>query len=130
MGRRKVPSPFGIDGTRQGRAEIVQLRANFFRVGLRFFAALQAGVTAGKLALEFLDATFRVDELLLARIERMTGATDIDLQLRTRAAGRKRASTTALNRRFEIFRMNVFLHRSCLRPACEGFNLSFYLSTR
>ena len=61
-------------------------------LGGALLAALQAGIAgAGELVLELLDAAGRVDELQLARVERMASVANIDLQLRLRAAGDERS---------------------------------------
>src|SRR5690606_19887933 len=89
-----------------------------------FLAALQAGITSrGELVLELLDTSGRVDELQLARVERMASAADVDFQLGTGAAGDKRIATAALNLRHEVLGMDVVFHSFHLnhcRPAGQG----------
>ena len=77
---------------------------------------LQAGVTrGGELLLELVDATGRVDELQLAGEERMAVAANVDLKLRTGAAGGERVATAASDLRVLVVGMDAFLHDG----ACE-----------
>jgi len=69
-------------------------------------------VIATELLLELLNATRRIDELLRASKERVTGRADFDRDLLDGAAGRKRVAATAAYGRFrKIFRVNLFFHR-------------------
>ena len=87
-------------------------RNNSLRLAL-LLAGLQAGIgAAGKLRLEFLDTTRRVDVLQLARVERMASAADIDFQLFSRAARLKRVAATAGHGDIKIAGVNIFLHRA------------------
>ena len=96
------------------RIEDCAARIKIPRERLLFLCRLllrQAGVVAlGKLALEFLDASCRIDELQLARVERMTHVADIELQLRAGTAGAERIPTTACDLGLEVLWMNAFLH--------------------
>src|SRR5262245_20471100 len=63
-----------------------------------------------KFAFELLDPTSRVDELQLARVERVADVANIDLQFLARAAGHELVAAAASYLRFVIFRMNAVLH--------------------
>lgn len=77
---------------------------------------LEAGVSSLlELRSELLNAARGVDELQLARIERMAFAANVDLQLFLRAASLKRVAATALNGGFVVLRMNARLHDYCSR---------------
>ena len=79
-------------------------------VGL-FAASLEAGVSRPcKFRLEFFDSALRIDKFLLARIEGVAGAADIDLQFLPCTSGLKRIATTAFHVGLEIFWVDVFFH--------------------
>jgi hypothetical protein len=74
-------------------------------------AALEAGITSGsELVLEFLDAACRIDELQLARVERVANAADIDFKLFASAARGELIAAAARNLRFVVFGMNAVFH--------------------
>ena len=73
---------------------------------------LDSGIAAGKLFLELLDASGRVDVLQLARIERVAGAANIDLQLGPRRPSLKGIAATAFHSRFDLLWVDVGLHRT------------------
>jgi hypothetical protein len=76
---------------------------------------LQASVGACReLVLEFLDAARRVNELQLARVKRMAGAANVDLQLIANTASFERIATAATNGCLLVLGMNVSLHESSL----------------
>ena len=76
-------------------------------------AALEAGITSSsELVLEFLDTACRIDKLQLARVERVTNAADINLQLLAGAARGELVATAAGNLRFVIFGMDAVFHDS------------------
>src|SRR5579871_39257 len=86
--------------------------------GRGFFRLLfQAGIAAGKLALELFNAAGSVNEFQFARVKRMANVANIDLELRHSAAGGERVSATALDHGGHVFGMNVFLHS---RPSWRG----------
>src|SRR5690606_6786264 len=69
------------------------------------------GAAAGVFLLEALDASSGVHDLLLARIERMTGRADFDVQRAPeRRSGRERVAAAAGNGDLRILRMAFFLH--------------------
>src|SRR5207244_12042846 len=61
-------------------------------------------------SLEPLDPAARVHELLLARVEGMTGRADLDVDLRLGRPGHERAPAGTPDRRRHIFRMDSRLH--------------------
>src|SRR5450756_1882504 len=64
--------------------------------------------------LEALDATGRVDELGLAREERMTVRADLEAELALRALGFPRVSARAVHGHFVVLGMNLLLHGGSL----------------
>ena len=69
--------------------------------------------------LEFLDASRGIDDLLLARVERMAFRTDFDIQVLGHGRARfERAAATADNAYLFVFRMNFFFHRNAPCVAC------------
>ncbi len=76
-------------------------------------------VGAAELLAEPFNATGRVDKFLLTGEERMAGRTDIDIDLRLRAAGREFVATGTLYMAGDIPGMDFFFHRTnSLRSAC------------
>ena len=73
---------------------------------LGLFARLRGTEALG----EFLDATGSIDELLLAREERVAGGADADLQIAFRAARVVGRAAGAVDRRFFIVGMNICFH--------------------
>src|SRR5689334_13819598 len=71
-------------------------------------ACLAAG--ALQAALEALDATARVHELLLARVERVALRADLDVQLGLRRAGLERVSAGARHRGDDVLGMDAGFH--------------------
>src|SRR5581483_8398876 len=61
--------------------------------------------------LEALDASARVDELLLPRVERVACGTDLDVQLGLGRARRERVAATAVHGRQLVLGMDLGLHR-------------------
>ncbi len=57
------------------------------------------------------NATFAIDKLLFARIERMALAADLDPDIFFRRARVDNITAGARYRRLEVFRMNTFTHR-------------------
>src|SRR6266566_5384994 len=81
-------------------------------------------VGALQAALEALDATARVHELLLARVERVALRADLDVQLGLRRAGLERVPTGARHRGEDVLGMDAVFH--CLlkiAAACAGSTL-------
>src|SRR5262249_18387065 len=70
------------------------------------------GARALEAALEALDATTGVDELLLARVEGVARRANLDVELRLRRARDELVSAGAANGREDVLRMNVRLHRA------------------
>ena len=62
-------------------------------------------------ALEALDATAGVDELLLARVEGMARRADLDMELGLRRPGDELVAARAANGRKDVIGMNVSLHQ-------------------
>ena len=73
---------------------------------------------------EALDAARGVDELLLARVERMAVATDVGVNLRLRGASGELITAGALDRGGRVRRMDIGFHGGCLGRA-EGIGNSF-----
>src|SRR6476469_10957989 len=73
---------------------------------------LPAAGTAGLLetALEALDPTAGIHELLLARVERVAVGADLDVELRLRRAGRELVAARAGDVREDVLRMDLSLH--------------------
>ena len=85
--------------------------AGLLQLFLLFRGTLKARIAAAcKFALKLLDPTRRIDVFQLAGVERMAAAADINLQLFSRTSRLERITTPAGHRRFNILRMNVFLH--------------------
>src|SRR5918999_1677287 len=61
-------------------------------------------------ALETLDAAASIDELLLARVVRVAGRADLDVELGLRRTGLKLVAAGAANGRKDVLRMDVSLH--------------------
>ncbi len=64
----------------------------------------------GHTALEALDATTGVDQLLATRVERMTRGAELDVNLRRSRTGRERVPARARDVRLDVIGMNVSLH--------------------
>src|SRR6478752_7390100 len=89
-------------------------------------SALAAAWLAGALqaALEALDATARIHELLLARVERVALRADLDVQLGLRRAGLERVSAGTRHRGDDVLGMDVGFHCSLkIAAACFGSTL-------
>src|ERR1043166_2148088 len=87
---------------------------------------LAAAGLAGALqaALEALDAAARIDELLLARVERVALRADLDVELRLRRAGLERVSAGARHRGDHVLGMDTGFHCSLkIAAACSGSTL-------
>ena len=87
---------------------------------LRHFGGglLNARVSSGgKLGLEFLDPSGRIDVFELAGKERMASRADIDLQLFFGAAGLEGIAATARDDSLNVVGMDAVLHGSFLRQA-------------
>src|SRR6187431_3288976 len=80
---------------------------------------LAAARAAGLLepALEALHPAARVDELLLARVERMARRADLHVQLRLRGPGPELVAAGARHVREDVFGMDAGLHRPARIPA-------------
>src|SRR4051812_28068053 len=80
---------------------------------VRHVAVLAAACAAGLLepALEALDASARVDQLLLARVERMAVRADLDVELGLRGPRLERVPAGARHGRKDIVGVNLRLHR-------------------
>ena len=76
------------------------------------FLALLGEVTRPVFLLETLNATGRIDEFLLARVERMAHRANLSMDLAGRAAGLESVPATATNHYLLVFWMYVFLHNS------------------
>src|SRR3954454_22069885 len=61
--------------------------------------------------LEALDAAARVDELLLAGVERVAVRADLDVELRLRGTRRERVPAAAVHGRQDVLGMDLGLHR-------------------
>src|SRR5262249_44733195 len=88
--------------------------------------ALAATCLAGALqaALEALDAAARVDELLLARVERVALRADLDVQLGLRRASLERVSAGARHCREDVLGMDAGFHCSLkIAAACFASTL-------
>ena len=74
------------------------------------------------LAAEFVHATGGIDDLLLARVERMTGRADFDVQFLTECGTRIELVTAAAdNLDLFVLRMNLGFHGACrLVPGGTG----------
>src|SRR5689334_87019 len=72
-----------------------------------------SGLAAGLLeaALEALDAAAAVHQLLLARVERVAGRADLDVQLGPRGARLELVAAGAANGRLDVLGVDIGLHR-------------------
>src|SRR5204862_5741978 len=91
------------------------LSANGCHVSVALAAARAAGLLQP--ALEPLDPATRVDELLLARVERMTVRADLHMELGLRGSRLERVPAGARHGREDIFGMNSCFHCSEARIA-------------
>ena len=57
------------------------------------------------------NATFAIDELLFARVERMALAANLDPDIFFRRTGVDNVAARTRYRRLKVFRMNTFTHR-------------------
>ena len=113
-----MPPQHTGEGARR-KTSVLRIRWFFRRLLLTSF---ETGVSSGrKLGLKFLDATFRVNEFLLARIEGVTDITNIDLQLFACAARGELITTATLNLAYVIFRMNACFHGSLIGLVWRAF---------
>src|SRR5438045_576643 len=69
---------------------------------------------------EALDAAARVDELLLAGVERMAGRADLDVELRLRRAGIELVAARAANVGEDVVGMDAGLHSLDVRASFAG----------
>ncbi len=84
----------------------------FGRFAGALFAALQARIArCRELVLELFDPARGIDELELARKERMASAADIDLQLGDGAACGKAIPATAFDGGRDVSGVDIFFHR-------------------
>jgi len=113
--RRRVAAARRASDVGRPKASQSAFRSDLTRARLLLFlrGTLQTGVrSTGELALELFDSTGRIHILQLARVKRVTGVADVNLQLFPRAARLERVAATAGDRRLEIAGMNVFFHVS------------------
>src|SRR2546430_17585011 len=85
---------------------------------MRLAAAGAAGLLEA--ALEALDTAAGVHQLLLARVERVALAADLDVQLRLRGTRLERVPARAVHVREDVLRVDVGLHAPA-RIAEAGF---------
>jgi len=76
------------------------------------FLVLLGEVTRPVFLLETLYASGRIDELLLARVERMAHRANLSMNFAGRAAGLESVPAAATNHYLLVFWMYVFLHNS------------------
>src|ERR1700759_4130998 len=82
----------------------------------------RSAATLGHAPLEALNATTGVDQLLLARIERVAGRADLDVNLVLRRAGHELVAARAADVSVYVFGMNFGLHctdECSVAPAVE-----------
>jgi hypothetical protein len=90
-----------------------ELRAGFCEKLLLFLSGRGGGLCSLGLhqpLLEFVHATGRIHELLLARVERMTGVANADDDHGPGGAGLDHAAARATDLRVHILRMYLFFH--------------------
>ena len=91
---------------------------------LLLFGFCQAAVgTCGKLLLELVDSTSRINKLQFTGVERVAIIANIDLQLRSRAASCERVTTTAFNGCFLVVWVDAFFHGNS--SMSKGSKLAF-----
>ncbi len=113
-----MPPQHTGEGARR-KTSVLRIRWFFRRLLL---TSLETGVSSGrKLGLKFLDATFRVNEFLLARIEGVTDIANVDFQLFACAARGELITTATLNLAYVIFRMNACFHGSLIGLVWRAF---------
>jgi hypothetical protein len=96
-----TPAPHGAGSTKTG-----QLGDDTY-VGLQLLLKLAQAV----LATEFIDPATRINDFLLARVERMTCRTDLDCQVLTqRGPGREFVATATGHFDIAIVGMNIGFH--------------------
>src|SRR5215471_1611171 len=83
--------------------EVGRSRAGLSLLGLGLLGPLEP-------LLEALDATARVDELLLAGVERVALRADLDVQLGLGGACHERVATRAVHGRHDVLGMDIGLH--------------------
>ena len=74
------------------------------------------GLRLGHALLELVHAAGGIDELLLARVERMAGVANTDRQILTRRTGLDRVAAGATDFRLVVFRMSVSFHNKGAGP--------------
>ena len=75
------------------------------------FWVLQTGVgSSSKFGLELFDPACGVNELQLARVERMADIANVDSQLFANAFGNETVAATASNLRFDVVGMDLIFH--------------------
>src|SRR3954464_5765651 len=73
-------------------------------------------------ALELLDAAARVHQLLLAGVEGVALAAQLDTEVGLRRPGGERVATRALDRRLDVLGVDVSLHKA---SQCKGRDHEF-----
>lgn len=93
------------------RESIASWLRQLFLLWSWLFWVLQTGVgSSSKFGLELFDPASGVNELQLARVERMADIANVDSQLFANAFGNETVAATASNLRFDIVGVNLVFH--------------------
>ena len=93
------------------RESIASWLRQLFLLWSWLFWVLQTGVgSSSKFVLELFDPASGVNELQLARVERMADIANVDSQLFANAFGNETIAATASNLRFDVVGVDLFFH--------------------
>jgi hypothetical protein len=93
------------------RESIASWLRQLFLLWSWLFWVLQTCVgSSSKFVLELFDPASGVNELQLARVERMADIANVDSQLFANAFGNETIAATASNLRFDVVGVNLFFH--------------------
>ena len=118
-GQRERPARRGSAEVSQSRMSACVWKNSSLRRSCGVRAAARASrAAAGGAAAEALDPAAGVDQLLLARVERVAVRADLDVQLGLGRAGRELVAAGAADVRLDVLGMDLGLHR--VRLECLG----------
>lgn len=93
------------------RESIASWLRQLFLLWSWLFRVLQTGVgSSSKFGLELFDPASGVNELQLARVERMADIANVDSQLFANAFGNETIAATASNLRFDVVGVDLIFH--------------------
>ena len=93
------------------RESIASWLRQLFLLWSWLFRVLQTGIgSSSKFGLELFDPASGVNELQLARVERMADIANVDSQLFANAFGNETIAATASDLRFDVVGVNLIFH--------------------